>query len=693
MRSQNHIENDRKRMKVLAAISMAAAATLAANAAHGATLSLYYGNDPDYSNSNNAIIVGTGYDPDSGNTNNLGGTQWFSTETNIAVSETSATTITVPVGSYLSLAIDALLTGNSNPAGGNNKGPNHQVQPSYLGLSSLSVGVSSTDATAQFLTPIISANPSLSGPVGKFGGKNTYSDSSSINNNSSGYAQGSNGGGGYNVIPSWAITGQADIQPNEPGYDAPSGNGSVGLNFYDSAVNVGPPNSTQSTGVQELEQFAASNNSASYNNATDYLDSLIFQGLSPGVVTLSPYVVTAGSSYWTNTSSNPTGSLAQTYGVHIFSSSDTVNNTPVLVIDVVGSGPANLTWNDAGGNNIWDTATSSNWNSGAATTVFHALDNVTFNDNNGSATGRYSVTLNTTVSPGSVTVNNSGGNYTIGGAGSIGGTGSLTKSGTGTLTLSTPNTYTGGTNVSNGRLLIDPTSSTTSALPTGALSVSGGTVQLADNVTAGTALGHSNVTVTSLSITGTGALDIGNNRIIIDYSSPATDPIASIEGWIKNGYLGTPGPQIISSDISADDALSGLSYGIGYADGADGVVAGLPSGEIEIMYTLLGDANLDGTVNSEDFSPFSHNLGQSGMMWDDGDFNYDGTVNSEDFSPFSHNLGQTASLAAAAGVLEGANGISLANVPEPISGGLMAMAGSGILLRRRRSSRRPKPGI
>ncbi len=51
------------------------------------------------------------------------------------------------------------------------------------------------------------------------------------------------------------------------------------------------------------------------------------------------------------------------------------------------------------------------------------------------------------------------------------------------------------------------------------------------------------------------------------------------------------------------------------------------------MFTLLGDANLDGIVNSEDFTPFSANVGKNGS-WDQGDFNYDGTVNSEDFTPF-----------------------------------------------------------
>ena len=104
------------------------------------------------------------------------------------------------------------------------------------------------------------------------------------------------------------------------------------------------------------------------------------------------------------------------------------------------------------------------------------------------------------------------------------------------------------------------------------------------------------------------------------------------------------------------------------------------------MFTLLGDANLDGTVNTEDFTPFSTNLGHNGG-WDQGDFNYDGTVNCEDFTPFSHNLNQSATLAAAAGDLVSAERLSLANVPEPASAGLMIVAGLGILRRRRGASR------
>jgi hypothetical protein len=238
------------------------------------------------------------------------------------------------------------------------------------------------------------------------------------------------------------------------------------------------------------------------------------------------------------------------------------------------------------------------------------------------------------------------------------------------------------------------TSNTLTALPTGALTISGGIVQLADGVTNQTfitpggssPLVTSKINLTSLSLTGTGTLDIGNNRILIDYGS-GPDPIASIKQWIANGFadhnaVGS-GPAIISSDVATDDAASGFSYGIGYADAADGAVAGLPLGEIEIMFTLLGDANLDGTVNSEDFTPLSANLGQNGA-WDQGDFNYDGTVNSEDFTPFSHNLSQTAVLAAQEGALETADGINSTNVPEPMSAGMMVMAGLGVMRRRRR---------
>jgi hypothetical protein len=236
---------------------------------------------------------------------------------------------------------------------------------------------------------------------------------------------------------------------------------------------------------------------------------------------------------------------------------------------------------------------------------------------------------------------------------------SLTQTGAGTVTYQSIITVN-----SNGAIAFaDSTHAHELSLASGATATLGGPVLEVD------------------SISNLGTINILNNKMLINYGS-GPDPIASIAAWVKNGFYDLAGPQIISSDIAADDAASGLSYGIGYADSADpGNPANLPSGTIEVMFTLLGDANLDGTVNSEDFTLFSEHLGQSGQTWDDGDFNYDGTVNTEDFTLFSHNLGESASLAG--GNLQ-SDGLSLANVPEPASMGLLLSATIGFLGSRRR---------
>jgi hypothetical protein len=268
----------------------------------------------------------------------------------------------------------------------------------------------------------------------------------------------------------------------------------------------------------------------------------------------------------------------------------------------------------------------------------------------------------------------------------------LQKTGSGTITWArtggTVTVYSGAKfEVSNGVVQIggtqDPFTDNTGGATTGnhvAVTVDGGAkLQITQS--------FSTLTVASLNINtlANSSVDIGTSALIIDYGSPANDPIASIEQWIKDGYAGGAwnGPGINSSAIAAADAATGLSYGIGYADSADpGDPAGLPSGEIEVKFTLLGDANLDGTVNTEDFTQFSEHLGQSGAVWDEGDFNYDGTVNTEDFTPFSANLGESAD---EAGTLSAASGISLASVPEPSGPGLALIIVAGVLYRRSRT--------
>jgi hypothetical protein len=378
-----------KNKKIVAALSMAAAGALAAKTAHGMTLSMYYGNDPLYSHSNNGLIVGSGYAPSGTGTNTAGGAEYFSHEANVpaggALPSTTLTagnvvsatvggngiqTITIPVGDYLSLAIDALLTGNVNADAGVNSGSgtkasNHQVQPSFLGLSQLDVIVPSSNTQGNILSPITASNsPDIGNPPAGYTGTVYYSTAVLNTSGSGGNGQklGANGGaagGAYNVVPSWGSVHIAGgIEPN----NAPGGwNSATGSNpTLDSGANASGnvgigedpsggssagdlPASNTPAGVAALEDFAAGTTAAnatpSYSNATDFVDSLIYQGLSAGLVTLSPSVNTAGTAYWTRSGAGVNnGNGSTSYTTQGFNATaETVNNTPMLVIDVVSS--------------------------------------------------------------------------------------------------------------------------------------------------------------------------------------------------------------------------------------------------------------------------------------------------------------------------------------------------------------------
>ncbi|HEY1921479.1 MAG TPA: autotransporter-associated beta strand repeat-containing protein, partial [Tepidisphaeraceae bacterium] len=288
--------------------------------------------------------------------------------------------------------------------------------------------------------------------------------------------------------------------------------------------------------------------------------------------------------------------------------------------------------------------------------------------------------------------------------GNISGIGGITASGPGTINLSGANSFGGATNIAGGSNLVIAAAG---ALPSSDTIVNNGNLtfngnSLAGNISGGGILniGAASATVLKLA-NGTGGssqgslilsnnstLDIANNHLIINYGANA-DPIATIRGYLVSGYNGGAwnGPGIDSSVLSGNP-----TYGLGYADGADGVVNGLFSGQLEIAFTLLGDANLDGIVSGQDFTILAANLGKSVNSWDQGDFNYDGVVGGDDFTALVSNLGRQANGAditlpasdyAAIDAFAAANGL-MADVPEPASAGLLFAAGVGILARRRR---------
>lgn len=107
-----------------------------------------------------------------------------------------------------------------------------------------------------------------------------------------------------------------------------------------------------------------------------------------------------------------------------------------------------LTWTGATDGN-WDVNTTSNWDNGAATNFFD-LDGVSFDDSGANK----AISIATPVAPASTSINNTVGNdYSFSGAGGIGGTGGLDKSGDGAATLATANSYAGATTVTGGILV------------------------------------------------------------------------------------------------------------------------------------------------------------------------------------------------------------------------------------------------
>ncbi len=183
-------------------------------------------------------------------------------------------------------------------------------------------------------------------------------------------------------------------------------------------------------------------------------------------------------------------------------------NTSVDLIDVQietpkWSGAVNSTW-DITSDSTGNSGATANWLTSASlgsTRYVEAgagqIDSVIFDD---SASGSTNVSLNTSVTPVSVTVNNSSQSYSITGTGAINGSGGISKSGTASLTLATANGFSGGVQLNGGTLNVNHNT----ALGTGTLTIAGGTL---DN-TSGSARTASNAQSWNGDFTFTGTNDL-----------------------------------------------------------------------------------------------------------------------------------------------------------------------------------------
>ena len=161
---------------------------------------------------------------------------------------------------------------------------------------------------------------------------------------------------------------------------------------------------------------------------------------------------------------------------------------------------------DGGTDGIWDFADSENFKTqDGNSSTFVTGDAVTFNDQANMTT----VQVTGDLSPSSVTFDNNAKDFTLEGTGSIIGNGSLTKKGTGNVTINNVNKYTGGTNLQDGKLIVgslannDGTEYGALGGVSNKITFSGGTLVVNKDI----------VSTQPVSITdGNGTIEVANNK-------------------------------------------------------------------------------------------------------------------------------------------------------------------------------------
>ena len=259
-------------------------------------------------------------------------------------------------------------------------------------------------------------------------------------------------------------------------------------------------------------------------------------------------------------------------------------NSLILVQAIVTGGqPSVLAWNNATGSGQWDVQASPNWTNRTTQVspdVFYSFDAAVFDDtitNSSFPATTIDIPTGQTVLPSSIS-NNSTLDYTFSGDGEIGGSSSLTKQGSGTLTLDVAGSFTGPVSISGGTVkTVSPTLASVSTI----VVTNGGTLDFGGSYMTGS----KPVTVSGSGVAGAGALynsggEIYGNVLKLTLASDAT--LGGSARWDLVSGSSIAGPHKLTIRRSASGVYGEL----------DSVSVSNDVSEIELAVGNLGLKNM-----------------------------------------------------------------------------------------------------
>jgi hypothetical protein len=201
--------------------------------------------------------------------------------------------------------------------------------------------------------------------------------------------------------------------------------------------------------------------------------------------------------------------------------------------------------------------------------------------------------------------------------------------------------------------------------------------------------------VAALNISNNGTLNIGNNKFVVSGGNIGTasgnGTYSGFTGLIQRGYnFGAwDGDGILTNFADAQSGLTTVAIATAEQTGfAGGTFSGVSvaAGDILMMYTYAGDANLDGTIDGGDYGVIDNFVQVPGAFgYANGDFNFDGVIDGGDYGIIDNNVQAQGAPFSTSGVVM----TDVTVVPEPAGATVVAIAVIALSpLRRRRSGRR-----